>query len=634
MRINVLVAFAIVCQLCVAIYQLDDFHRQMAEDRQHELAAMTALATSVVKHEDELVKAGKLTLAQGQANAKERISQLRFADNYFWINDMTPRMVMHPAKPELNGTELSGLKDPDGRAIFVEMTGIARTSGSGFLNYHWPKPGSDKAQPKLSYVTSFPAWGWVIGTGVYVDDLETAFWSEVRLPIGIILAAVAFCTVISFSLARRISLSILGMSQNMEEIAQGNLDAEIEGTERADELGRMAKALAVFKAAAVEKIELEASAREERERADRERREAEAMAIEQERTLVVHSFGGALSRLAAKDLTFRFVDAVPDAYRQLQDDFNAAVTQLEQAMSGVSSSSLAINSGTNEISTAADDLSRRTEQQAASLEETAAALEQITATVKKAAEGATHARDLVSTAKVAAERSGDVVTRAVAAMGGIEQSSQRISQIIGIIDEIAFQTNLLALNAGVEAARAGDAGRGFAVVASEVRALAQRSSGAAKDIKNLINASSTQIGEGVALVGQTGTALERIIDHVNEIAGVISDIAAGAQEQAQGLDQVNTAINEMDQVTQQNAAMVEQTTAATRNLGQETVQLAHMVQAFRVSQLASPTPLHSHPQSNRPVAHRSPSPPPAARTQGVTALATAAQPADESWQEF
>jgi methyl-accepting chemotaxis protein len=241
-----------------------------------------------------------------------------------------------------------------------------------------------------------------------------------------------------------------------------------------------------------------------------------------------------------------------------------------------------IRSGAGEISTAADDLSRRTEQQAASLEETSAALDQITATVRKTAEGAGHARQVVSSAKQQAQLSGEVVGNAVAAMGHIEKSSAQIGQIIGVIDEIAFQTNLLALNAGVEAARAGDAGRGFAVVAQEVRALAQRSAEAAKEIKGLIQASSGQVALGVELVGETGKALARIAAEVTEIDGAVTEIAASAQEQSTALAEVNTAVNQMDQVTQQNAAMVEQSTAASHSLAQEAEQLATLVGRFSV----------------------------------------------------
>jgi methyl-accepting chemotaxis protein len=288
-----------------------------------------------------------------------------------------------------------------------------------------------------------------------------------------------------------------------------------------------------------------------------------------------------------------------------------------------------IRSGTGEVSQAADDLSKRTEQQAASLEETAAALDEITATVRKTAEGANQARDVVTTAKADAERSGEVVGGAVAAMAAIDTSSRQISNIIGVIDEIAFQTNLLALNAGVEAARAGEAGKGFAVVASEVRALAQRSADAAQEIKSLISASSQQVGSGVDLVGQAGKALERIVAQVTEISGIVIEIAASAKEQATGLAEVNTAVNQMDQVTQQNAAMVEQSTAASHSLAQEAEELGRLVARFELGTGASAASLPKRAsQPQRTVtAMKSPG------GRGVSALRKM-EPAEEGWEEF
>jgi methyl-accepting chemotaxis protein len=303
--------------------------------------------------------------------------------------------------------------------------------------------------------------------------------------------------------------------------------------------------------------------------------------------VVVQSLATGLERLSQGDLTYRLDAAFAVEYEKLRADFNAAMSQLQETMRVVSGNAGEIRSGTGEISQAADDLSRRTEQQAASLEETAAALDEITATVRKTAEGAAHARGVVSTAKGDAERSGEIVANAVAAMSEIEKSADKISQIIGVIDEIAFQTNLLALNAGVEAARAGEAGRGFAVVASEVRALAQRSAQAAKEIKALISASTTQVASGVNLVGETGEALDRIAAQVAEINGIVAEIAASASEQATGLAEVNTAVNQMDQVTQQNAAMVEQTTAASHALAHQAEELARLIGRFQVEDAAA-----------------------------------------------
>ena len=324
----------------------------------------------------------------------------------------------------------------------------------------------------------------------------------------------------AFLIARGISGPLLKMGGAMKELASGNLEATIPAQDKRDEIGEMAKAVLVFQKAAVENARLEREAAEHSAQAESDRarnEQAQREAIEHERAVVASSIGSALSKLAAKDLTYRMPTDIPDAYRKLQVDFNAAIAQLEEAMRSVTGSAHAIHSGTQEISTASDDLSRRTEQQAASLEETAAALDEITATVKKSAEGASHARQVVAAADEDAKKSAVVVRQAVEAMDAIAKSSQQISQIIGVIDEIAFQTNLLALNAGVEAARAGDAGRGFAVVASEVRALAQRSAEAAKEIKGLISTSTTQVDHGVKLVAETGRSLERIMSQVTEI---------------------------------------------------------------------------------------------------------------------
>jgi methyl-accepting chemotaxis protein len=339
------------------------------------------------------------------------------------------------------------------------------------------------------------------------------------------------------------------------------------------------------------------------EAAETARKEADDLRAEAEelQEIVVEETARALSRLADGDLTARITEDFTGDYRKLKDDFNSAIERLESSMTEISSNTAAMRSGAGEISQAADDLSRRTEQQAATLEETAAALDQITATVRRTAEGAQRAGVVVGSAREDAERSGEVVSKAVEAMGDIEHSAEQISQIIGVIDEIAFQTNLLALNAGVEAARAGDAGKGFAVVASEVRALAQRSAEAAKEIKSLISASTNQVKNGVSLVGQTGEALTAIVGRVSEINGLMSEISASAVEQATALGEVNTAVNQMDQTTQQNAAMVEQSTAASHSLTQETEQLARLVGRFKVTEeRAIEAPRRSAPRAPEP----------------------------------
>jgi methyl-accepting chemotaxis protein len=343
---------------------------------------------------------------------------------------------------------------------------------------------------------------------------------------------------------------------------------------------KLSRALGAMIKAALLDMDLAISVYLDAKDAERERLAAEHQAAQARQTEAMTALGRAIDRLSQGDLASRMDEQVTAEFAKLKADFNTAINALQETLGAVSQSTGAIRSSAEEIAQASDDLARRTERQAAGLEETAAALEQLTASVKQAAEGARQAAAVVAGAKDEAHRSGGVVQQTVDAMGEIEKSSGQIGQIIGVIDEIAFQTNLLALNAGVEAARAGEAGKGFAVVASEVRALAQRSANAAKEIKSLIDASSTHVASGVNLVGETGQALQRISERVMEIDVLVANIASSSEEQARGLVEVNTAVGEMDQVTQQNAAMVEQATAASHTLKQEMTRLVELMGRF------------------------------------------------------
>ncbi|WP_297512776.1 methyl-accepting chemotaxis protein [uncultured Caulobacter sp.] len=405
--------------------------------------------------------------------------------------------------------------------------------------------------------------------------------SEIVLIVGGLLSAGLSATLgvlMTRSIARPIGL----MTGVMGKLAAGDLTVEVGGRGRGDEIGAMAQAVQVFKDNGLRARALETEAERMRADADSERgrTEAERRKVEAEQAMVVTTLAASLGRLAKGDLTCRIVEEFNGQYRQIKTDFNTTVESLQEAMTAIAEATGGIRGGSDEIASASNDLSRRTEQQAASLEETAAALDQITATVKRSADGARQVSSAASAAKQDAERSGTVMRDAVSAMGEISESSGQIGQIIGVIDEIAFQTNLLALNAGVEAARAGEAGKGFAVVAQEVRALAQRSAEAAKEIKALIANSSDQVERGVKLVGETGSALGAIALKVNEIDRLISEIAESAQQQAVGLSEVNQAVNQMDQVTQQNAAMVEQATAAATSLKGEAGELERLVSRF------------------------------------------------------
>ncbi|MFC6584825.1 methyl-accepting chemotaxis protein [Sulfitobacter aestuariivivens] len=344
---------------------------------------------------------------------------------------------------------------------------------------------------------------------------------------------------------------------------------------------------------------------------------------------VVAILGQALTTLSQGDLNARITQDVPEAYEKLRRDFNATVEALRGAIVAVVENSDSIRNETAEITSAADDLSFRTEKQAATLEETAAALDELTVSVKSAAEGADEASSMSADAQKNAEQGGDVARKAVAAMDSIKASSLEISKITTVIDDIAFQTNLLALNAGVEAARAGEAGRGFAVVATEVRALAQRSSDAAREINALISCSGEQVQQGVELVDRTGAALASIVTSVSEISNRVSAIAVSAREQSSGLAEINAAVNELDHVTQQNAAMFQETTAASHALTSEADALANAVSRFKLDGISA-TPKTAAPTAfSTPVTSAS-----GPFLEGSAALELSEYPESDGWEEF
>ncbi|HWF97500.1 MAG TPA: methyl-accepting chemotaxis protein, partial [Xanthobacteraceae bacterium] len=412
-----------------------------------------------------------------------------------------------------------------------------------------------------------------------------------RMMIAILVMAIGV-SALSWWMGRLVSRPVAAMARAMGELAQGRNEIEIPGADRDDEIGQMAKAVLVFRDAALEKERLEGVSADQRRQAEAQqaaaeeerRRNAEAQAAAaEEQAHAVKALADGLAKLSEGDLTARLSEGFTEAYQQIKNDFNATIGRLQETINAIAASTSEVTNASAEISTSTTDLSKRTEQQSASLEQTSASLEEIYTTVKKNAESAQEANQATTGTRAVADRGGQVVAKAVAAMARIDESSRKISDIIGVIDEIARQTNLLALNAAVEAARAGDAGRGFAVVASEVRSLAQRASQAAKDIKDLITNSNGQVREGVDLVNQAGGALTEIVESIKTVAGIVSDIAAASTEQANGIDQVNRALAQMDQVTQQNSALVEENAATAKTLQQQAAAMDDRVGFFRLT---------------------------------------------------
>ena len=455
---------------------------------------------------------------------------------------------------------------------------------------------------------------------------------DTLLALGLIFAASILVAVIVS--ARGITKPIESLRARMALLAKGETSEPVAGIDRKDELGQMAAAVSVFRDNAIERIRLEQEANASRSLSEKERVEREEQKAKEaaDTKFAVDGLAAGLAELSNGNLTYRIEQAFVSHLDLLRGNFNASMAKLQETLRSVGDNALAIEAGANEIRSAADDLAKRTEHQASSVEETAAALEQITTTVKDSTRRAEEAGSLVGRARAGAAKSGEVMQSAIAAMQAIANSSREISNIIGVIDDIAFQTNLLALNAGVEAARAGEAGKGFAVVAQEVRELAQRSAKAAKEIKALISTSGNQVNSGVDLVTKTGDSLQQIVKEVEEIDGNVKAIVEAAREQATGLQEINTAVNTIDQGTQQNAAMVEEATAASHSLAREVASLNELLRQFTLQEGRS----HARPIASARSHAPAPTPVRTLRSKiaGAFGQSAAAAQATASWEEF
>ncbi len=703
--------------------------KDLLKDRKAKVQNLVEVAHGVMAHYADLSAEKLLKEDEAKQAAIKQIQSLRYGDNdYFWINDMGPTMVMHPIKPALNGKDLSKVQDPTGKRLFVEFVDTVKQQKGGFVPYLWPKPGLEEPVRKISYVKGFEPWGWVVGSGIYIDDVDTMFMQSVRELAIILVGFVTLTIVITFFIIQSIIKPLKTAEKSANAIASGDFSSTFEELKSKDELGKLMKSLKTMQSNLRRSIEQDRRKAREmgRVKTALDNVSAKVMVANAEYDIVYvnpsvqkmfreaqddirevlprfesdkllginidtfHSDPGRirimLDRLSdthnseikigprsfrfaanpvldaqgkrigtvvewidytqelavqrevqdiveyaqAGDLSRRIVMAgksgflaalaeginalvdvservISDTQRvlgamargdlsetidadylgvfdQLKQDANATVANLTEVTSKIKSGAGEVGSGAKEIAQGNTDLSQRTEQQAANLEQTASSMEQMTATTRQNADNARQANQLASGAREQAETGGKVVNHTVSAMIEINTSSRQIADIIGVIDEIAFQTNLLALNAAVEAARAGEQGKGFAVVASEVRNLAQRSATAAKEIKTLIEDSVGKVDEGSRLVDESGRTLEQIVSSVKKVSDIVAEIAAASAEQSTGIDQVNKAITQMDQMTQQNAALVEQAAAASEALTEQATGLNELVSFFSIGQ--------------------------------------------------
>ncbi|MBB3408638.1 methyl-accepting chemotaxis protein [Rhizobium sp. BK316] len=575
-------------------FEIRTSEQAIYDERFDMLRTQVESGISVLNTFYEREKAGQMTHEAAQAEAFDVLKRVTFQPSgYLFGFDYNVVLLFHPSPANI-GKDMSGQIDKTG-AKFSQALVDRGKAGGGRTLYYWSKPGQPEDQLFLKggYSKAFEPWKIVVGTGVYLDDLQqkvnATIWKALTASLIVFVCGIGAAAYF----IRGISSPLKDVHTALQAVAEENVSLDIPHTGMNNEVGMMAKATQSLQ----EKI------RERHAMSDREAAQQLALENERETNLrhqqdeaslqarVVSTIGQALEQIAHGDLTVRCAD-IGQKYAALRDNFNDALSHLEAAMAQVSAKGGDIGVAKEEIRRASNELSQRTERQAASLEETSAALDELTVAVRQTADGAHEASKRVHSVSTEATHSDAIVTQAIEAMSGIEKSSSEITKIIGVIDEIAFQTNLLALNAGVEAARAGESGKGFAVVAQEVRELAQRSAAAAKEIKDQIARSSSQVDHGVRLVGEAGEALKRISDQIKAANEIVAKIAHSASEQDTTLRSISSSMNQLDAATQQNAAMAEETTASAETLAADTDELLGLIRGFRVGNAAAAPAMH------------------------------------------
>jgi methyl-accepting chemotaxis protein len=622
-RIYGLVALALVALVAMSSISVVQINKNRDEQRTHELESIVHVAHSLLANLDERVKAGLMTEAEAKQAAVNSVAGLRYQNGeYFFANDLNGIAVIHGLMPELVGQDQTNTTDPLGKKFFAEMISIAKTVGEGTSEYHWPRVAGGEPIAKRTYVKLFEPWGWIVGTGVYIDDLEQAAWTGMLQVAGLAAMIAAVVLAIATFVARAITGAMGKLTITMRKIADGELDTVVEGTHRDDEVGAMASAVEVFRQNG-EKITQMTEAEAVRVIKDQEDRQMMMAQLQRafgdvvdaavdgdfsrrvmdefpdqelnQLSLSINSLvesvdrglnetGAVLTALANTDLTRRMEGQHRGAFAKLQSDINQVAEKLSTVVSQLRGTSGTLKAATGEILSGANDLSERTTRQAATIEETSATMEQLAQTVTANASKAADASQKAAQVSKAAEDGGRVMVEANHAMERITASSSKISNIIGMIDDIAFQTNLLALNASVEAARAGEAGKGFAVVAVEVRRLAQSAATASADVKALIEQSAQQVTSGSKLVAQAADKLTGMLEGVRANTVLLDDIARASREQASAIAEVNTAVRTMDEMTQHNAALVEEINAAIEQTEQQANELDRVVDVFRLSE--------------------------------------------------
>ena len=620
-RMGFLLLMFVLGFVALASFQLSNTRHNLVELKKAEIKSVVESAVAMLDSFQAQVTSGELTLEQAQTQAKATLTAMRYSnDDYVFAVTYDYVMIVN-ANPAVVDTNMRDRTDSSGKRFIEEYTDGARTQGSIFTTFLFSGADADTEIEKLTYVQSFAPWSWAIGTGVLQTDIDAIYAENVMASGGVALAIIAGLLLAGWLLARSLTKPINALNAEMVEIANGRFDQAVSGTDRIDELGNMARAVEVFrenglKVSQMTEAEAARIVADQRARAqmmqqlqqafgnvvdaavagdfskrvDVEFPDAELNQLAGSVNNLVETVDSGLSEtsrvlasIAKADLTEKVSGSYSGAFGQLKDDTNAVADKLTEIVGQLRQTSGAMKTATGEILSGANDLSERTTKQAATIEETSAAMEQLATTVLENAERAKEASVVAADVTRTAEEGGHVMGEANSAMERIETSSAKISNIIGMIDDIAFQTNLLALNASVEAARAGEAGKGFAVVAVEVRRLAQSAAEASSEVKALIEQSANEVKSGSRLVADAAAKLETMLASARSSNALMESIARESRQQASAIDEVNVAVRQMDEMTQHNAALVEETNAAIEQTEGQARELDRIVDIFTIT---------------------------------------------------
>jgi methyl-accepting chemotaxis protein len=545
-KIYALIGLGFAGLMGIAFLESRELASTLKQQKQVELQHLAELVRSIVMEEHAAAQKGDITVDDAQKRAMARVSALRYGNNdYFWINDMQPRMVMHPVKPEMNGKDLASYKDPNGKLLFVDMVDVVKKDGAGFVPYEWPKPGFDKPQPKLSYVIGFAPWNWIIGTGVYIDDLSAQTWASTQRALLVAGLVLLLTLAASTFVARSVTRPLHDMTIAMKQIAEGRLEVEVPGRGRSDEVGEMAEAVGVFKSNAVARQALEA-----------EQKEAEARATARRRA----------------DM-HKMADDFEGAIGNIVETVTSASSQLEASASTLTSTAERAEELATTVASASEQASTNVQSVASATEEMASSVTEISRQVQESARMATEA---VDQARITNDRVGE-----------LSKAAARIGDVVELINAIAGQTNLLALNATIEAARAGEAGRGFAVVAAEVKALAEQTSKATGEIGQQVTGIQSATEESVNAIKEISGTIGKLSEISSAIAAAVEEQGAATQEisrnvqqAAQGTQQVSSNISDVQRGATETESASSQVLSAAQSLSGESNRLKLEVGKF------------------------------------------------------